>query len=345
MKISLEWVRDFVDLPRDLDVAALARELTLKTVEVEDHVDLGASLAGVVVGRVVALRPVGKRGHQQATCDVGLDEPANIVTRAEGLGVGTAVAVALPGARLAVSSRSETTAEVTRTKIAGVMSDGVICTAADLRLQRLFPHAPSGAAIDLAEARSAVGSPLADALLWNDYVLEIDNKSLTNRPDLWGHYGIARELAAIYGRELRPLPAANRPPMVDGLIGDLDPELCQRLTVVTFSLDNGDEAPLWLRSRLARIGENSVNLCVDLSNYVMFTVGQPTHVYDADRITLPLSVSTCGPDRQARPAERRASRGRSVNASHPGRQDAGGRRGGHGRGSIGGDGGKPTLRP
>lgn len=295
MKISLEWVRDFVDLPSDLDVAAIARELTLKTVEVEDRLDLAACLAGVVVGRVLDVQSVGDRGHQAATCDVGSGEPATIVTRAAGLSVGMAVAVALPGARLAVSGRTESSAEVTRTKIAGVASGGVVCTAADLRLQRLFPSTPSSAALDLAEADGAAGSALADVLHWNDHVLEIDNKSLTNRPDLWGHYGIARELAAIYDRELKPLAVAKRPPMAEGLVGDLDPELCRRLAVVTFSLeDHHGVAPLWLRSRLARIGEGSVNLCVDLSNYVMFTVGQPTHVYDADRITLPLSVGTSG---------------------------------------------------
>ncbi|MBV9143223.1 MAG: phenylalanine--tRNA ligase subunit beta [Pseudonocardiales bacterium] len=294
MKISLEWVGDFVDLPTDLNVADVARELTLRTVEVEDQVDLSGSLVGIVVGRVLTLEPVGDRGHLVATCDVGVGESVAVVTRAASVAVGGTVAVALPGAQLAVAGRADATAEVVATKVAGVLSGGVICTAADLRLQRLFPGSPSGTALDLAETDPVVGTPVADALHWNDHVMEIDNKSLTNRPDLWGHYGIARELAAIYGLELKPLSAAKRPPRVDGLVGDLDAALCQRLVVVTFSLAGNDTAPLWLRSRLARIGEGSVNLCVDLSNYVMFTVGQPTHVYDADRITLPLSVSTCG---------------------------------------------------
>jgi phenylalanyl-tRNA synthetase beta chain len=175
VKISLEWVRDFVDLPSNLDVVTVARELTLKTVEVEDHVDLAASLAGVVVGRVIALDSVGDRGHQVATCDIGAGGPTRIVTRATGVSVGMTVAVARPGARLAVSGRVETTAEVTRTKIAGVVSEGVVCTAADLRLQRMFPRTPGSAALDLAEVDPLEGSPLADALHWNDHVLEIDN--------------------------------------------------------------------------------------------------------------------------------------------------------------------------
>lgn len=169
----------------------------------------------------------------------------------------------------------------------------MICTTADLRLRNLFPQS-RGVALDLGDFGAAPGRPLREVLGFDDHVLEIDNKSLTNRPDLWGQYGIAREVAAIYGLELKPMASSARPPRVDGLIGDLDSELCQRLTVVEFSLDSAEPAPLWLRSRLVRIGERPVNLCVDLSNYVMFTVGQPTHVYDAERVTLPLSISRNG---------------------------------------------------
>ncbi|HEX6501112.1 MAG TPA: phenylalanine--tRNA ligase subunit beta [Micromonosporaceae bacterium] len=137
-----------------------------------------------------------------------------------------------------------------------------------------------------------------------DVILDIDNKSLTNRPDLWGHYGIARELAAIYQLPLRPLPSAPRPPLVAdgsgaagsgaaaarGLVGGVDPALCRRFAALRFRVDTSVPTPRLIRERLARIGEASVNLCVDLSNYVMFTVGQPTHVYDADRLALPLSA-------------------------------------------------------
>jgi phenylalanyl-tRNA synthetase beta chain len=124
----------------------------------------------------------------------------------------------------------------------------------------------------------------------DDVVFEIDNKSLTNRPDLWGHYGIAREFAAIYGLPLRRLPEPPRPAAAEGLVGDLDPDLCARFAAVEFAVDGSLPTPPAIRRRLARIGEGGVNFCVDLSNYVMFTVGQPTHVYDADRMGLPLSA-------------------------------------------------------
>ncbi|MCW2932108.1 MAG: phenylalanine--tRNA ligase subunit beta [Actinomycetia bacterium] len=122
-----------------------------------------------------------------------------------------------------------------------------------------------------------------------DWILEIDNKSLTNRPDLWGHYGIAREFAAIYSLPLRALPAAARPAATDGLVGSADPELCTRFAAVAFGAE-GSSTPDWMRDRLSRIGEASVHPLVDLSNYVMFTTGQPTHVYDASQLSLPLSA-------------------------------------------------------
>ena len=174
MKISLEWISDYVDLPADLTAAQIAHDLTLKTVEVEDVIHLSET-----------------------------EHP--------------------------------------------------------------------------------------------DYVFEIDNKSLTNRPDLWGHHGIARELAAIYDLPLRPLPAAPLPGAVEGLVGTVDPALCQRMAAVEIVVPNADiPAPAWMRARLASIGELSVNLLVDVSNYVMFTTGQPTHVYDADTLALPLAVRANG---------------------------------------------------
>jgi len=122
-----------------------------------------------------------------------------------------------------------------------------------------------------------------------DSILEIDNKSLTNRPDLWGHYGIAREFAAIYGLPLRLLHAAARPVAMEGLVGSADPDLCPRFAAVAFGAE-AYATPDWMRGRLTRIGEVPVHPLVDLSNYVMFTTGQPTHVYDAGQLSLPLSA-------------------------------------------------------
>ena len=123
-----------------------------------------------------------------------------------------------------------------------------------------------------------------------DVVLEIDNKSLTNRPDLWGHHGLARELGAIFDVPTRPLPAEEPDRPAAALLGDVDPSVCRRFTATRIEGITVRETPAWLRQRLTAIGQRSKNLYADLTNYVMLTTGQPTHAFDADRLSLPLAV-------------------------------------------------------
>lgn len=123
-----------------------------------------------------------------------------------------------------------------------------------------------------------------------DAVLEVDNKSLTNRPDLWGHYGVARELAAIYRVPLKPLPAEEPNLAAASLVGNVDPSVCRRFTATRIENVSVRETPAWMKQRLIAIGQRSKNLYADLTNYVMLTTGQPTHAFDADRLSLPLSV-------------------------------------------------------
>ena len=296
MKISLEWIRDYVDLPDGLSPTELAHDLTLKTVEVEEVVDAGAALAKVVVGAVESVDRFGDRGQMAVTCRIDDRSAVPVVSAAPNLAPGMQVAVALPGARLTTADTVRTVSAVT---VAGRPSEGVICTPANLGLQGLFPYTDKTAALDLSDLPAPPGTSLASAIGFDDAILEIDNKSLSNRPDLWGHYGIARELATIYELPLRPLPTAPRPGPSSKLIGELDGTVCRRFAAVAIEDDDvAGPAPLWLRSRLARTGQGSIDLYVDLSAYVMFAVGQPSHVYDADRIGLPLSVRTVdGPGR------------------------------------------------
>lgn len=129
-----------------------------------------------------------------------------------------------------------------------------------------------------------------------DLILEIDNKSLTNRPDLWGHYGVARELAAIFNVPLKPLPSEE--PSVraldagatGALVGAIDPAVCRRFTATLIENVTVLDTPAWMQQRLTAIGQRSKNLYADLTNYVMMTVGQPTHAFNADALALPLSV-------------------------------------------------------
>ena len=127
----------------------------------------------------------------------------------------------------------------------------------------------------------------------DDIILEIDNKSLTNRPDLWGHYGMARELAAIYDRKLRPLETE----VIPGKFGDLeivieDPERCPRYAAVTFKNIKNVPSPFGLKSMIWRVGMRPINLPVDITNYVMLATGQPTHGFDKNHIKGGIHVRT-----------------------------------------------------
>jgi phenylalanyl-tRNA synthetase beta chain len=290
MKISLEWLSDYVDLPANLAISQIMHDLTMATVEVEGAHNLSDHLAKIVVGQIKFLEPVKENSKpMRVVCDIGGKQPVSIICGAGNLKVDMKVAVALPGAIVYPHGSSEAI-EVKPTRVAGVESEAIICAANEIGLTELYAPAREDFIVDLSDQTAQPGTPLSEAIAWNDTILEIDNKSLTHRPDLWGHYGIAREFAAIYGCKLKPLPKPARNFPSEKLIEQNDPAGCNRFTATKFSNVETGVSPYWLRSRLARIGQRSINLYADLTNYVMLAVGQPTHVYDAADVTLPLSA-------------------------------------------------------
>lgn len=279
MRISIEWLGDYVDLPADT-LSTLAHDLTMSTVEVERVIDVGASLDGIVVARVVfrAQHPNAER-LCLAQCDIGGDAPVQVVCGGTNVTEGMLVALALPGSH--VLGRDGQPMKIKRGTLRGEASDGMLCGASEVGLTQLLPPAEDGHIVDLAGWPAIVGAPLAQAIGFDDQVIEIDNKSLTNRPDLWGHYGIARELAALYGLPLKPLPAGEAPPATgDVPIRIEDPVHCTRYTLGHLGGVRVAPAPNWMRSRLARVGQRPINNLVDLTNYVMMAVGQPSHAFD-----------------------------------------------------------------
>lgn len=290
MKISLDWIRDYVDLPAQLGIGQIMHDLTMTTVEVEGAEDMAARLAHIVVARVDSLQPL--EGSQKLTvtsCDVGGGRTLTIVCGAHNLREGMLVPVALPSARIKPVGAPEAV-EIQPTDIASVRSEAVICAPSELGLEDLFPTTDATSILDLSGISCHAGDTLSTVIGWNDVIFEIDNKSLTNRPDLWGHYGVARELAAIYGCQLKPLPVTDRDFPAAPLLGEIEQPACCRFAAIRMSGVRVETAPFWLRSLLVRIGQRPINLYVDLTNYVMFAVGQPSHVYDADRLQLPLGA-------------------------------------------------------
>ncbi len=285
MKVSLNWVKDYVKLPDDMDLKRLSYDLTMSTVEVEDATDLSESFRNMVIGVVqqVQQHPNADKLRVCKT-DIG-GEIKDIVCGGINLRDGMKVAVALPGAHCRWHGEGEPV-EIKVSKLRGVESYGMICASSEIGLFDLFPFTEEATILDLSDFDAPAGTPLADALDLHDIILEIDNKSMTNRPDLWGHYGIAREIAALYDLPMNPLPPFDRTVKnTAGLtITVEDSDRCPRMTGTQIEGLSVKPAPYWMQNRIWKVGMRPINALVDITNYVMLATGQPSHAYDSDHI-------------------------------------------------------------
>ncbi len=279
MKLSLRWLGRHVDLA-DIEPQRILADLTMSTAEIEGLERFGHGLESLVVGEVLH-----KERHPDADklsiCRVALGpgNVAQIVCGAPNVERGQKIVVILPGETLPASG-GKGALKIKPAKIRGVDSHGMICSEQELGLSEdhdgilvLGPDTP-------------VGACFVDVVPVQDWVLEIDNKSINHRPDLWGHYGFARELAAIYGRELRPAttpvawPATGRSVAVQ----IADAKACPRYCGLVLDGVTAGKSPLELRLLLAAVGQRAINLPVDLTNFVMLDLGQPMHAFDAQHL-------------------------------------------------------------
>lgn len=285
MKVSLNWIRDYVQLPADADLKKLAYDLTMSTVEVEDAVDLSRQFDHMVVGVINTIEQ-HPNADKLKVCktDIG-GEVKDIVCGGSNLREGMKVAVALPGSMCKWHGEGDLV-EIKKSKLRGVESYGMICGAVEIGLADLFPTKEEAHILDLSDFDAPAGTPLADALDLNDIILEIDNKSMTNRPDLWGHYGIAREIAALYDLPMNEFPHFDR--NVENTSGFHvtveDAERCPRMTGTQIENVCVKPAPYWMQVRIWKTGMRPINALVDITNYVMLATGQPSHAYDSDHI-------------------------------------------------------------
>lgn len=295
MKVSLNWIRDYVQLPADADLKKLAYDLTMSTVEVEDTTDLGASFHDMVVGVINTIEQ-HPNADKLKVCktDIG-GRVEDIVCGGSNLREGMKVAVALPGAMCKWHGEGDLV-EIKKSKLRGVDSYGMICGAVEIGLADLFPTKEEAHILDLSDFDAPAGTPLADALDLNDIILEIDNKSMTNRPDLWGHYGIAREIAALYDLPMTQFPHFDR--NVENTSGFHvtveDAERCPRYLSAQIEGLNVKPAPYQMQNRIWKVGMRPINALVDITNYVMLATGQPTHAFDSDHIAGHVIVRRAG---------------------------------------------------
>ena len=298
MKLSLSWIKDYVSLPDDADLKKLAYDLTMDTVEVEDVEYLGKRFENMVVGVIEAVEPHPNADKLRVcTVDIGDGEPKQIVCGGINLAVGMKVAVSVPGAIVRWHGEGEPV-EIKKSKLRGVESYGMICASDEIGLGDLLPSKEEAEILDLSWLDVPAGTNIADALDLNDVLLEIDNKSMTNRPDLWGHYGIAREIAALYNLPMKKIEPANVTSKSDFKVEIKDADRCPRYIGVEMNGVEVKPSPFRMQSLIWRVGMRPINALVDITNFVMLATGNPTHAFDADNIQDHITV------RHAAPAEK-----------------------------------------
>ena len=179
---------------------------------------------------------------------------------------------------------------IKNSKLRGVESFGMICASDEIGLGDLFPASREAEILDLSAFDVPAGTPLAQALDMDDVLLEIDNKSMTNRPDLWGHYGIAREIGALYDLPLTQIEPYAPDGQAEFKVEILDPDRCPRYIGVEMSGVEVKASPYRMRNRIWKAGMRPINALVDITNYAMLATGNPTHAFDADHITDHITV-------------------------------------------------------
>ncbi len=292
MKISYNWLREYV--APGLAPEELAGALTMLGLEVDGVEKTGASVEGVVVGRVESVRP-HPNADRLVLCDVDLGtasengEAVQIACGAPNVEAGQKVPVATVGTTLWLPSRNDPAQKepvtIQKTKLRGEVSEGMICAEDELGLSE------NHAGIMVLHESAEVGQPFADylraqGLEAEDAVLDID---LTpNRPDAASHLGVARDVAALTGAPLeRPdveLPEAGGETAERVEVKIEAPEACPRYAALLVRGVEVKESPAWLKARLTAIGLRPRNVIVDITNFVMHECGQPLHAFDFEQI-------------------------------------------------------------
>ncbi len=274
MFLSMNWISDFVDLS-GLDKLELIHQFSLSTAEVENEIFFkGSDLSGIVVAEIKSVEnhPESKKLHLLKV-DAGDGELTDVVCGAPNVRVGMKTAFAKVGAQIGDIT-------IAPRKLAGFTSNGMCCGEAEIGIS----DDNSG----IMEITDDIpnGTDLKSVYEIDDIVFEVDNKSLTNRPDLWGHYGIAREFAALAGRPLKPLDVEDLA-VYDSLKKvdlKIEDPLCYRYSCLQVENIKRTVSPVNMRIRLYYCGMRAINFLADLTNYLMLEMGQPMHAFDSRKV-------------------------------------------------------------
>jgi phenylalanyl-tRNA synthetase beta chain len=282
MYLSLNWLKELVMVPKNLSAEEIALKMTMHTVEVDSVRKQGEKFKNVVIGKILKITKHSNADMLRiAQVDVG-KEVLSIVCGADNICEGQHVPVALAGAVLANGM------EIKEVEVRGEKSYGMLCAEDELGI------GPDHAGILIIEGRPKPGNNFSDYLKYDDIIIEVDNKSITHRPDLWSHLGIAREMSVFLGTKLsahslellasKPEAPTAKEKNIKVTVGET--KLCPRYMAAVIDGIKVGESPEHIKQRLIGVGMRPLNNIVDITNYVMLELGQPLHAFDAGKIGL-----------------------------------------------------------
>ena len=269
MYISMNWINDFVDL-KGINLEELINRFTLSVAEVEGTIKYGENIKNVITAKIVEIEKIESSDKLRK---VKVDNGKEIVTcvcGAKNIKIGDIVPFAQIGSMV-------NGIEIKQVQMAGETSNGMCLSEKELGISE------DHSGVMVFDSNTKLGVNVKQLLDIDDTVFEIDNKSLTNRPDLWGHYGIAREIAALTGRKLKNIEVENLEEynnLKEVRAEVEDKEKCYRYTAIEVENITSKKFDINKRIRLYYCGMRSINLLVDLTNYIMLELGQPMHAFD-----------------------------------------------------------------
>ncbi|MDF2542125.1 MAG: hypothetical protein K0S47_1843 [Herbinix sp.] len=274
MLISMNWISEFTDL-KGVNLRELIERFTLSTAEVEDIYEFGKNISNVVVGKIVEIadHPNSKKLHL-VKVDIGT-EIVDCVCGAPNVFVGAIVPFAKVGGQVGEL-------EIKEAKIAGETSHGMCCSEKELGISE------DHSGLMMLDDTYPLGTDIKEFMQLEDTIFEVDNKSLTNRPDLWGHYGIAREISVLTKRPLKPLDVLDTSVFKDLTPIDVkveDTDKTFRYSCISVNNISVKKSPINMKIRLTYCGMRPINLLADLTNYLMLELGQPMHAFDNGKVS------------------------------------------------------------
>lgn len=281
MKVSLSWLKDFVDI--DVDVETLADKLVGAGFEVEEIIDAGANMKNVVLGKIVELEKHPDADKLQiCQIDVGGKELVQIVTGAQNVSKGDLVPVAMDNSLLPTGQ------EIKKGKLRGVPSNGMLCSGEELKLtESEYVGASVHGILIMNGEKYPLGTDMNVVLGNDDVVLDIGVTA--NRSDCNSVLGIAREVATVLNKPLK-MPDISFETDKSVKVSDIidvdveDKELCPRYMAAAVSDIKIQDSPEIIQKRLKSVGLRPINNIVDITNYVLIEIGQPMHAFDKNYI-------------------------------------------------------------